>query len=184
MLPSVFGSLHQPLQTSPQRSGGCQPAAAHSLLTIIAIVLLSRSAMTVARPHAVRPTIRVPSSLHLKCRVHLCRRGLNNPICFALRGSRARVCVRLKPLHIRQASPRFVSLSFPPAALGMMWSISSLPKTYLCGLRQYSQRCCARLRTRATDSFAIIPDLQGVNGSRRPRRTASRNACALRNSLS
>lgn len=179
-----FRSLRQACGSFIKRVGGCQPAATHSCLTIIAIVLLIRSATTVARPQAVRPRIRVPSRLHLKCRGHLCRRGLNNPICFAARGSSARVCVPLKPLHIRQERQRFSSVSVPPAFLGLMWSISSLPKTYLCGLWQYSQLCCARSRTRATDSLAIIPDLQGVNGSRKPRRTASRNACALRNSFS
>ena len=149
-------SIPRQYSANAHRCGGCQPAATHSVRTIIAIWLLSRRATTVARPHAVRPQIWVPSSHQAKCRNHLCRRGLNSFTSFALMGSRAVVCVPLKPLHMRQASPRFVSSSVPPAVLGMIWSISSLPKTYFCGLWQYSQRCRARLRTRATKSFAII----------------------------
>jgi hypothetical protein len=136
--------------------GGCQPAPTHSRLTITAMALFSRSAMTVARPHAVRPMTRVPSSLQAKCCSHFCRRGLNSLTRFPVSGSNARVCVPLKPLYILQARQRLSSSSVPPTACGIICSISSFPKTYLFGLRQYSQRYCARARTRAPKALAII----------------------------
>jgi hypothetical protein len=61
-----------------QSTGGCQPALIHSRRTRTAMSLLSCSAATVARPEAVRPTIREPSSLQEKCRLQRWRRGLKS----------------------------------------------------------------------------------------------------------
>jgi hypothetical protein len=120
----------------PSSSGGWQPAATHSRLTMTASTWLSCSATTVARPQAVCPMMRVPSSFHRKCLDQRWRRGLNSLTRRPVSGSRAYVCVPLKPLHSRHASHRLSSSSVPPRTFGIIWSISSDPRTYRCELWQ------------------------------------------------
>ena len=101
-------------------AGGCQPAATHSRRTMTAITLFNCKAITVARPHGVRPSTCIPSALHAKCSAHRCRRGSNSRTSRPVNGSCPCVRSALKPLHMRQASHRLASSSDPPWAVGMM----------------------------------------------------------------
>ena len=58
--------------------GGCQPALTQARRTKTAMRLFSWRLMTVARPQGVRPRMRVPSSLQVKCSHQDCCRGLNS----------------------------------------------------------------------------------------------------------
>ena len=58
--------------------GGHQPTLTQERRATTIATLFILSAVTVARPQAVLPTISVPSSLHEKWSIHTCWRGLNN----------------------------------------------------------------------------------------------------------
>lgn len=119
-----------------QSSGGCQPAITQRRRALTRCSLLSWRATTVARPQAVCPVIRVPSSLQRKCSRQVWRRGLKRDTRSPLSGSVPCVCVPLWPLHNGQASQRFSSVEEPPAAWGMICSTCMGMAVYACGVKQ------------------------------------------------
>ena len=124
--------LNDPALQSPpvHSSGGCNPALTQCWRAVTTVALFIRNASTVARPQAVLPIIRVPSSLHAKCCDHFWRRGLNNDIRRPVSKSRACVWVPLNSLQLRHDSQRFSSSDVPPYTSGVMCStVNDIPDT-------------------------------------------------------
>jgi hypothetical protein len=121
------GTLTSP---SVHSSGGCNPALTQCWRAVTTVALFIRSASIVARPQAVLPMIRVPSSLHAKCCDHRWRRGLNNGTRRPVSTSRACVWAPLNSLQLRHDSQRFSLSEVPPYTSGIMCStVNGIPDT-------------------------------------------------------
>lgn len=93
-------------------SGGCLPRCVSSSRIANASGRFTLSAMAVAHPVGVIPTIRTPS--HRKCAGHGSRRGLNSAICSPVCASRTSRRAPLRKEQGTQANARFSNVVFPP----------------------------------------------------------------------
>lgn len=93
-------------------SGGCLPRCASSSRIANASGRFTLSAMAVAHPVGVIPTIRTPS--HRKCAGHGSRHGLNSAICSPVCASRTSRRAPLRKSRGRRLMPDFPMSCFPP----------------------------------------------------------------------
>jgi len=141
----LLGGAHNPYSSSS--AGGCNPMANNARRMFTTPGLFTCSALTVARPVGVKPTMRVKSSFHLKWSRHLCFLGLYSGTTAPSTGSGASVLVYLWALHPGQANARLSNVVSPPRLTGMMCSAENDWVAKPAGLRQYSQRPLARSAT-------------------------------------
>ncbi len=95
-------------------------------------------AATVARPVGVRPRILLLSSLQQKCSCQSCRCGWNRGTRSPVSESWASTCAPLNSLQEWQATHRFSHAVWPPAASGMMWSITKRAPVMAVRVWQYA----------------------------------------------
>lgn len=142
---AMLGGAHNPYSSSS--AGGCNPVANNARRMFTTPGLFTCSALTVARPVGVKPTMRVKSSFHLKWSRHLCFLGLYSGTTALSTGSGASVLVYLWALHPGQANARLSNVVSPPRLTGMVCSTENDWVAKSAGLRQYSQRPLARSAT-------------------------------------